>query len=83
MRRGPWPAAGPASICGVDLEPTAVVDFGLGAAVGRQVFCNGYVRPRPGRGMPGKKRPTWPLSNAACSALMRAMSTDMANPKNL
>ena len=54
-----------------------------GRGSGPTSSCHGYVRPRPGRGMSGKRSPMWPLSDAACTALMRAMSTDNANPNNL
>ena len=82
MRRGLRPAAGPTSICGIGLVPTAVVDRGPAAAADRQVPATGTCAPVPAAACLEKGAQHGPMLDAACSALMRAMSTGNVNPNN-
>ena len=62
MRRGLRPAAGPTSICGVNVEPTAVVDLGPAAAADRQGPAMGTCAPVPAAACPergAQRGPCW------------------------
>ena len=82
MTRGLRPATSPTSTRGVDLVPAVAVARGPAAAADPQAPVMGTCAPAPAVAR-SKKRAQCGPSNAACSARMRAISTNNVNTNHL